>query len=283
MSKKKTPGKYAKKRKKSNKVCVTVLVITILLVAALVAAMLLGMSGGEKNIAAENSEPTATVPADTIPATTIPATTAPAIETGEAPNTEPVPVVEDSVSLGHDLYVTDIGSYTGMYMEDGTDEIVSGVLMIVVKNSGEQDVQYAEITVLIGEETASFTLTTLPADESVVLLESSRMQWQKDVDAAAILPKIEHIAYFQEPVSLQEDKLKIDIVDGTINVTNISGADIAGNIVVYYKNAAAGLYYGGITYRITIEGGLKADEIRQVMTNHASDTGSKIMFVTITQ
>ena len=72
-------------------------------------------------------------------------------------------------------------------------------------------------------------------------------------------------------------------MDGAVNVTNISGEDIEGNIVVYYKNAAKDLYYGGITYRITIEGGLKADEIRQVMTNHASDTGSRIMFVTIGQ
>jgi len=53
--------------------------------------------------------------------------------------------------------------------------------------------------------------------------------------------------------------------------------------VVYYKNAAQDIYYGGITYRITIEGGLKAGEIRQTMTKHASDTGSKIMFVTTSQ
>ena len=93
----------------------------------------------------------------------------------------------------------------------------------------------------------------------------------------------ENVAFFSEEPTLQEEKLKFQIMDGAINVTNISGEDIGGNIVVYYKNAAQNLYYGGITYRITIEGGLKADEIRQVMTNHASDTGSEIMFVTIAQ
>jgi hypothetical protein len=126
-------------------------------------------------------------------------------------------------------------------------------------------------------------MSTLPVGESVVLLESNRMQYEKEVDYSAIIPKIEHLAYFQGSVNKQEDKLEISIVDGAINVKNIYGKNISGNITVYYKNAAQDIYYGGITYRITVEGGLKADELRQVMTKHASDTGSKIMFVTIGQ
>ena len=42
-----------------------------------------------------------------------------------------------------------------------------------------------------------------------------------------------------------------------------------------------GIYYGGITYRITLENGLKTDEVRQMMASHFSDTGSRIMFVAI--
>lgn len=246
-----------------------VLVLVVVLLLALVAVMLLGLPTGEKTPESTEFQTTEETMAQDAPEMIQPQETA--------------PVVENAVNLGYGLFVTDTGSYTGMYMEDGTDEIVSGVLMLVVKNTGEQDIQYAQITMPIGDETATFILTTLPAGESVVLLETNRMQWQQDVDYAAILPKVENIAYFQGPVSTKVDKLKIGIVDGAINVTNISGEDIEGNIVVYYKNAAQDLYYGGITYRITIEGGLKADEIRQVMTNHASDTGSKIMFVTISQ
>jgi hypothetical protein len=51
--------------------------------------------------------------------------------------------------------------------------------------------------------------------------------------------------------------------------------------VIYYKNSASDLYYGGITYRIRIEGGLAAGEIRQAMGNHLSESGSAVMFVTI--
>lgn len=268
MSKKNSGGKFASKKKKSRKGLVIVLVLAALLLVLMAVMLLCRPTDETVPEATEADVATATMPLSV-----------PEVEQTQGT----VPVVENSVNLGYGLYVTDIGSYTGMYMEDGTDEIVSGVLMLVVKNTGDQDIQYTQITMPVGEETAVFTLTTLPVGESVVLLETSRMQWQQDVDYSAILPKIENIAYFQEPVSIQEDKLKIGIVDGAMNVTNISGEDISGNIVVYYKNAAKDLYYGGITYRITIEGGLKADEIRQVMTNHASDTGSKIMFVTISQ
>ncbi len=269
MSKKNSGGKFASQKKKSNKGLVIVLVLVAVLLVALVAVLFLGLPAGENMPEATEFQTAEESSAQNAPENEQPKGT--------------VPAVENAVNLGYGLFVTDTGSYTGMYMEDGTDEIVSGVLMLVVKNTGEQDIQYAQITMPVGEETAAFTLTTLPVGESVVLLETNRMQWQQDVDYSTILPMIENIAYFQESVSTQEDKLKIGIVDGAINVTNISGEDITGNIVVYYKNAAQDLYYGGITYRITIEGGLKADEIRQVMTNHASDTGSKIMFVTVSQ
>lgn len=204
------------------------------------------------------------------------------METSETVSPEtPLPSQEQGINLGYGLQVTDMGSYTGMYMEDGTDEIVSGIMMLVVENTGEQDIQYAEITMDFADQQAQFSLTTLPVGAKVVLLEKNRIQWEDSMDDGTVLPMVHNVASFQEPLSTMEDKLKIGIVDGAINVTNISGEDIPGTISVYYKNAASDIYYGGITYRIQIQGGLKADEIRQVMTNHASDTGSQILFVTI--
>jgi len=192
-------------------------------------------------------------------------------------------VPEDSVNLGYGLFVTDIGPYTGLYMEDGSDEVLSNILMLVVKNSGDQDIQYAKIILDLGDTPAWFQITTLPAGETMVLLEQNRMEWNGETDYDAVLPMVENVAYFQEPVSLHEDKLKIQIIDGALNVTNLLEEDISGTIKVYYKNAAEDLLYGGITYQVTIEGGLKAGELRQVMTRHASDTGSRILFVTISQ
>lgn len=267
MSKKNT-GKSASKRKKSNKGLVTVLVIVLLLLVALLAMMLLSLRDTDAAPAATEAQ-TAVVETE-------------ATEMMETVQTEvPAPTELQNVNLGYGLQVTDMGAYTGMYMEDGTDEIVSGVMMLVVENVGEQDIQYAEITMDFEGQQAQFSLTTLPMGEKMVLLEKNRLQWADSMDDGSVLPMVHNVASFQEPLSTMEDKLEIGIVDGAINVTNISGEDIPGTISVYYKNAAADIYYGGITYRIQIQGGLKADEIRQVMTNHASDTGSKIMFVTI--
>lgn len=267
MSKKNT-GKFASKKKKTRKGLVTVLVIVLLLLVSLLAMMLLGLRDVGV-VPAETEAQTALTETDTT-------------EMTETVQTEaPAPTELQNVNLGYGLRVTDLGGYTGMYMEDGTDEIVSGVLMLVVENTGEQDIQYAEITMDFADQQAQFSLTTLPVGAKMVLLEKNRMQWDDSMDDGTVLPMVQNVATFQEPLSTMEDKLKIGIVDGAINVTNISGEDIPGTISVYYKNAAADIYYGGITYRIQIQGGLKADEIRQVMTNHASDTGSKILFVTI--
>ena len=186
-------------------------------------------------------------------------------------------------SLRNDMEVLDIGGYTGIYMEDGTDEIVTDVLMMKLINNGEDTVQYAKITLDIGEETAEFTVSTLLPGATVVLLEQNRMRYDKTVDYSGAYVICENLALFQEPLSIHEDKISVQMLDGAINVMNESGQDIPGRISIYYKNKAAGIYYGGITYRITLENGLKAGEIRQLMASHFSDTGSEIMFITIAE
>ncbi|MBQ8856547.1 MAG: hypothetical protein IJ024_00230 [Lachnospiraceae bacterium] len=185
---------------------------------------------------------------------------------------------ETSINLGNGMRITEVGKYTGVYMEDGSDEIVSGVMMIVVQNEGENTIQYAEITMPVGEEEAFFTMSTLTPGSTMILLEQNRMAY---IDAEYTTAVAENVAIFSEPLSLCEDKLKLQILDGAINVSNISGEDINGDIMIYYKNSSVDAFYGGITYRVRIEGGLKKDEIKQIMASHFSESGSTIMFVTI--
>lgn len=263
MSKKKTGGKFAAKKKKTRKVLKILLVIVSLLLVALV-AMLLILSNRE-------------TPQEDTQDTEIP--TSNVIEATEAESLPTTPTMDNKVNLGYGIQVIDMGSYTGMYMEDGTDEIVSGILMLVVENTGEQDIQYAEITIDFGTQQAMFNLTTLPAGAKMVLLEKNRMQWEDSWKGSTAIPMASNVAYFLEPISKMEEKLSIGTMDGTINVANISGEDIPGNIVIYYKNVAGELFYGGITYRITIEGGLKAEEIRQIMSAHFHADSSEIVMV----
>lgn len=188
-------------------------------------------------------------------------------------------IEEADIYLGSGMEITEIGGYTGIYMEDGSDELVSGVLMMIVTNTSEDTIQYAEISMPVGDKNAQFKLTTLPAGATVVLLEQSRMAYQNDFEYANAT--LDAVALFNEPMSLKEDQLKLQVLNGAINVTNISDKDISGDIYIYYKNSAVDVYYGGITYRTRIESGLAAGEIKQVMGTHFSESGSAILFVTI--
>ena len=177
------------------------------------------------------------------------------------------------------LQVEKIGNYSGLFMEDGSNDIVSRVLMIIVKNTGNRTVQYGEIQLTNGTTTASFTLSTLPPGESVVLLEKNRMSYEAGKDLTEV--KMQNVAVFQQEPTLCEDQLKIQALDGVINVTNISDKDITGDIVIYYKNAASDLLYGGITYRVTIKRGIKAGDIKQIAASHYTANGSRVMWVTV--
>ena len=185
------------------------------------------------------------------------------------------------IYLRNGLEIVDIGPYTGIYMEDGTDEILSGILMMKIVNTSDDVVEYAKITMDANGETAEFAVSTLLPGATIVLLEKNRMAYDKSVDYASGEMTCENLALFKEPLSMLEDKLEVQILNGAINVTNISDEDITGRIAICYKNVAAGVYYGGITYRIVLEGGLKAGEIRQMTASHFSETGSEIMFISI--
>lgn len=194
------------------------------------------------------------------------------------------PAYEGSMSLnvGSGLTIVDIGPYTGMYMEDGSNEIVSGVLMCIVTNEGDRAVEYAQLQLHDGERDIPFTLTALLPGRSVVLPAQDKTAYDKKASYTATVA--ESVAFFANEPSLQADRLQIQGLEGGMNITNISKEDITGDVVIYYKNVAAdGLLYGGITYRTRISGGIKAGELKQGMTQHFSVKGSEVLFVTVAE
>ena len=181
--------------------------------------------------------------------------------------------------LGNDIGIIDIASYDGAYLEDGTDEEVSNVLMIEVMNTGDDALQYAEITLAGETEEAIFKLSTLMPGDTAMVLEANRKEYTSVEDYTMV--SVENMAFFQQNVSLQENQLKVQPLDGGFNITNISDADIHGEIVIYFKNYIDGIYYGGITYRGRISEGLKAGEIKQIMSENFSKSETKVVFITI--
>lgn len=206
--------------------------------------------------------------------------TSPSTETTAATEqTQPVQldaVQEVNLQLGNGIEIVDVGSYTGIYMEDGSDEVVSGILMAMVTNNSESDIQLLNFTLTGNGQTASFSLSNLPVGASVVVLESSRMAYAAGFTQA----EVQGYAAFAEPMSLCTDKVEISAFEQAMNITNISGQDITGDIVIYYKNSAVDMFYGGITYRVRIEGGLKAGELRQILPSHFNAGSCTIVNVT---
>lgn len=180
----------------------------------------------------------------------------------------------------YDLQITEIGAYSGPYMEDGTDEDVSDVMMITVKNNGKQAVQYGEITMTSEDgETALFKFSTLEADQEMTVLESTRKPYRnKDEYNVATAA---NVAYFRKNLSTYAGQLQIQPLGGGLNVINISQHDIDGEIIIYFKNLKDDRLMGGITYRGRITDGLKAGEVKQLMSQHFTEENTKVMFITI--
>lgn len=261
-------GKYSRKRnKKKNRPLVFIVsACAVLLIALLIFAFCVE-SGENTEDPALNTILTQGEQ-QTEPSTRIPDNT----------NSSGKEDMQEIYDLGSGVQVDALIPYTGAFMEDRTDEVVTDVLAIQVTNSGEKYIQTMDITLFSGETQAQFSLTTLFPGESVIVLEKDRMAYSTAPEFE--LAETNAVALFDGHPGMCEDKLEIQCLDGVINVTNISGEDISGDILVYYKNYVGGLYYGGITYRLRIEGGLKAGEIRQGTAAHFNPDNSAVVFVT---
>lgn len=195
-------------------------------------------------------------------------------QSSEQEETKPLPSFPMELEQ---LKIVRAGEYSGIYMEDGTNEVVSGVMMLILENTSGQDLQLARIDVEYPGFTAEFEATNIPAGESVVLLEKNRAPMPQEHFLSA---SSRNVVFFPEKMSLREDILQITGGNGTLKVTNISGEDIAGDILIYYKNSASDLLYGGITYRVRVQGGLAAGETAQIISSYYMPDSCRLLMVT---
>lgn len=254
-----------RKSKKDNSTTIIVAVVAILIVSiVLIAVLSRNLDGNGEDTSSGTASNTA--------------------DSGTTDTTSPVINVEktdfDEIALGDGLYIRDMYKYTGVYMEDGSDDVVSNIMMIVLENTSESDLQLADIFLEYDDFTATFRATNVPSGEKVVLLEESR---RTITDDEIIGYSTKNVVFFYEAMDLCRDKLQITALDGMMNVKNISGEDIEGTIYIYYKYSASDLFYGGITFRTKIEGGIKADELKQISAGHYTVKGCTIVMVTCNQ
>ena len=262
------------KATKKGSIAVKVLAAVVLLgLLAAAAVVVVRRNSGEDP--ARQPQITATAPLETEQPEKTPSPTEAPVESDE-PETDMHAL--DGVELGSGLVIEGVNRYAGMFVEDGSDEIVADVFAITVKNTGDSMLQYASIAVGVQGASYSFNVTSLPAGGSVQVLESGRREIPGDLTGA--VAELTAYTEFSETPSMHENALKIETGDFSINVTNVSGEDITGDIYVYYKTVAGDMYMGGITYRAKIEGGLAAGASGECYAGHFTEKYSEILFVT---
>lgn len=175
------------------------------------------------------------------------------------------------------LTVEAIGSYTGNFLEDGSDEPTANVAAMLVTNNSERMLQIADITFQVNDtETASFRVTNLPAGTTVLVLESNKREF-KEEDSYTYGETAS--GYMDQP-TLEEDKFELVTEEGKITLKNNTDQAYE-KVYVYYKYVQlGGAYLGGITYRTPFENVPAGGEVEAV-AGHFNPDSSKIMAVQI--
>lgn len=180
-------------------------------------------------------------------------------------------------SISDDLRLAAIGSYTGAYMEDGSGDAVENVLALVLENTGDELIEYAQISAETDNTPAFFQITAIPAGGYVLVLESNRQTLSANAKVQS--PKVEQIAYVNDLILDYSNEFELYNADGVINLKNVSGKDYENDIFVYYKTFQYDVYLGGVTYRARFEGGVKDGAIAQNMQPHYSGEHSVVVYM----
>lgn len=175
------------------------------------------------------------------------------------------------------LSVEAIGSYSGSFLEDGSDEPVSNVAAMLITNNSDEMLQIAEIDFQVNDsETAHFKVTNLPAKTSTLVLEENKRDYREE--DSYVYGKTAS-GYMDEP-TLEEDKFEIITEKGKITLKNKTEESYE-KVYVYYKYVQlGGAYLGGITYRTPFENVAAGAEVESV-ASHFNPDSSKIMAVQI--
>ncbi len=187
----------------------------------------------------------------------------------EAPATEPKP---DEV-----LAIVDWGTYSGVYLEDGSDRNVENVPCLLIQNTTDRYLDYGVVYATVGDRDCSFVVTGLPGGRAAWVIE----------EKAQTMESGDTFSYGSQTVSQlrdlpTEERVTVSFQDGQIQVSNVSDTAFSG-IRVYYKLLRSdGHYLGGITYTT----GGQAIQPGQTVTltaGHSSQSGCVLVRVDCTE
>lgn len=154
-----------------------------------------------------------------------------------------------------------------------TDEY-EGVAVIVENVSGE-DVEYAVLSVKVKDETLTFNVSALLSGTRAVLLCNEDVDYSADEAYTAWQVK-DKITYKKPPV-MNDDVFKVEVLQGSISIENISDKDIEADICIYYKDKNGDVLNGSVTYRTRVSG-LKSGAQTFIKAEEINSDNCQIIF-----
>lgn len=169
-----------------------------------------------------------------------------------------------AVMLTEELRIDELKSYTGKYVEDGSDASVESVAAVKLTNTGEKNYQILEFTVTTNKDTYSFKASSVHAGEVYTILEKDKKAIKdgEKIESAELTSTVDYSA---EP-SIPSDSLELYETHGVLNIKNVGEQDF-NSVVVYFKQTDENGFFGGITYRTSFDS-IKAGEVKQFNSEH---------------
>lgn len=178
-----------------------------------------------------------------------------------------------TLSSTGDLICLEISRFTGGFVEDGTDRQVKDVAAILVANDTGKFLDLATVTYQVGEKTATFRVTGLPAGRKAWVLESNGLTL-KEGDELVLEECVE--TYNAAPITNPQE-LSVSRQGQSLTVTNTSERKLT-NVAVYYKNTLEdGTFMGGITYVMAF-GDMEPGDTKTLSKDHFGQTSEIVRF-----
>lgn len=136
--------------------------------------------------------------------------------------------------------------FSGQFVEDGRDELVTNVAAILVTNVSDQFLDLATIAFDIDGEAATFIVTGLPAGRSAWVLEANRMT----VTNSSNFTYLDMTTSFRDGVAASSDKVTITADGNMLTATNNTDETLEGVFIYYRTLHTDGNFLGGITYLV---------------------------------
>ena len=142
------------------------------------------------------------------------------------------------------LVMERLSSYEGPFLEDKSNEEVSDVACLIIRNQGPRVVSCAKINLHCNDKSYYFELWDIPNGESVVVLDRNRTKYHQTV----IISASASIMYADAPLNNAEVIISEQGM-GQVVISNISNCAM-DNLVLCHKgyDSSCSLYLGGITH-----------------------------------